>query len=54
MPVSSALVGSVLAVATLCGAVVFGSSLARLTATPAQYWQGFDAWFSVNTTGTDA
>lgn len=54
VPVSSALVGSVLAVATLCGAVVFGSSLARLTTTPAQYGQGFDAWFSVNTTGTDA
>ena len=54
VPVSSALVGSVLAVATLCGAVVFGSSLAHLTATPAQYGQGFDAWFSVNTTGSDA
>ncbi len=54
MPVSSALVGSVLAVATLCGAAVFGSSLARLTARPAQYGQGFDAWFSVYTTGTDA
>jgi ABC-type lipoprotein release transport system permease subunit len=54
VPVSSALVGSVLAVATLCGAVVFGSSLARLTSTPALYGQGFDAWFSVNTTGSDA
>lgn len=53
VPVSSALVGSVLAVATLCGAVVFGSSLNRLTATPALYGQGFDAWFSANSTGTE-
>jgi ABC-type lipoprotein release transport system permease subunit len=54
VPVSSALVGSVLAVAALCGTVVFGSSLSHLTATPAQYGQGFDAWFSANTTGTEA
>ena len=54
VPVSSALVGSVLAVAALCGTVVFGSSLSHLTATPAEYGQGFDAWFSANTTGTEA
>ena len=54
VPVSSALVGSVLAVATLCGTVVFSSSLTHLTATPALYGQGFDAWFSSNTTGTKA
>jgi hypothetical protein len=54
VPVSSALVGSVLAVAVLCGAAVFGSSLAHLTATPAQYGQAFDAWFSANGTGTKA
>jgi hypothetical protein len=54
VPVNSALVGSVLAVAVLCGAAVFGSSLAQLTATPAQYGQGFDAWFSANGTGTEA
>jgi ABC-type lipoprotein release transport system permease subunit len=54
VPVSSALVACVLAVATLCGAVVFGSSLSRLTSTPGLYGQGFDAWFSPNTTGTEA
>jgi putative ABC transport system permease protein len=54
VPVSSALVGSVLAVAALCGAVVFGSSLTRLTVTPALYGQGFDAWFSTNGTGSEA
>ena len=53
VPVSSALLGSVLAVAALCGTVVFGSSLSRLTATPPLYGQGFDAWFSVNTTGPE-
>jgi ABC-type lipoprotein release transport system permease subunit len=52
VPVSSAFVGSVLAVAALCGAVVFGSSLSHLTETPTAYGQGFDAWFSTNTTGT--
>lgn len=54
VPVSSALVGSVLAVAALCGTVVFGSSLSHLTETPQAYGQGFDAWFSPNTTGTQA
>ncbi len=54
VPVGSALVGAVLAVAALCGAAVFGSSLTRLTTTPALYGQGFDAWFSANTTGTQA
>jgi ABC-type lipoprotein release transport system permease subunit len=54
VPVSSALVGSVLAVAVLCGAVVFSSSLTHLTTTPALYGQGFDAWFGSNTTGTQA
>jgi ABC-type lipoprotein release transport system permease subunit len=54
VPVSSAVVGSVLAVAVLCGAVVFSSSLTRLTTTPALYGQGFDAWFSSNSTGTVA
>jgi ABC-type lipoprotein release transport system permease subunit len=54
LPVSSALVGCVLAVATLCGAVVFSSSLANLTATPTLYGQGFDAWYSTNTSGTEA
>ncbi len=54
VPVSSALVGAVLAVAVLCGTVVFGESLTHLTSTPAQYGQAFDAWFSVNGTGSVA
>jgi ABC-type lipoprotein release transport system permease subunit len=54
VPVSSAVVGSVLAVAVLCGAVVFSSSLTHLTTTPVLYGQGFDAWFGANTTGTPA
>jgi ABC-type lipoprotein release transport system permease subunit len=52
VPVSSALIGCVLAVTTLCGAVVFSSSLSHLTATPTLYGQGFDAWFSPNGTGS--
>ncbi len=54
VPVSSALVGAVLAVAVLCGTAVFGASLTHLTSTPAQYGQAFDAWFSVNGTGSVA
>ena len=52
MPVSSALVGSILAVAGLCATAVFGASLTHLTNTPSQYGQEFDAWFVVNGTGT--
>jgi FtsX-like permease family len=52
MPVSSALVGAILAVAALCATAVFGASLSHLTETPSQYGQQFDAWFSVNGTGT--
>ena len=51
VPVSSALVGAVLAVAVLCGTAVFGASLSYLTDTPSQYGQGFDAWFTLNATG---
>jgi hypothetical protein len=51
VPVSSALIGAVLAVAVLCGTAVFGASLAYLTDTPSQYGQGFDAWFTTNVTG---
>jgi ABC-type lipoprotein release transport system permease subunit len=54
VPVSSALVGAVLAVAVLCGTAVFGASMTHLTSTPAQYGQGFDEWFSVNGTGSVA
>ena len=52
MPVSSALVGAILAVAALCATAVFGASLTHLTETPSQYGRQFDAWFSVNGTGT--
>ena len=54
VPVSSALVGAVLAVAVLCGTAVFGESLTHLTSTPAQYGQAFDASFSLNSTGSVA
>ena len=54
VPVSSAVVGAVLAVAVLCGTAVFGASLTHLTSTPAQYGQAFDASFSVNSTGSVA
>ncbi|HXN63449.1 MAG TPA: FtsX-like permease family protein [Acidimicrobiales bacterium] len=54
VPVSSALVGAVLAVAVLCGTAVFGASLTHLTSTPAQYGQAFDASFSANSTGSVA
>ncbi len=54
VPVSSAIVGAVLAVAVLCGTAVFGASLTHLTSTPAQYGQAFDAWFSANNTGSVA
>jgi len=51
VPVGSAILGAVLAVAVLCGTVVFGDSLSHLTDTPSQYGQGFDAWFATNGTG---
>jgi ABC-type lipoprotein release transport system permease subunit len=51
VPVGSAVLGAVLAVAVLCGTAVFGASLSHLTGTPTQYGQGFDAWFSTNGTG---
>jgi ABC-type lipoprotein release transport system permease subunit len=54
VPVSSAIVGAVLAVAVLCATAVFGASLTHLTGTPAQYGQNFDAWLTVNGTGTVA
>ena len=54
VPVSSAILGAVLAVAVLCATAVFGASLTHLTGTPAQYGQDFDAWFAVNGTGTVA
>ena len=46
VPVGTALLGVVLAVAALCATAVFGASLTRLTATPALYGVPFQAEFS--------
>ena len=46
IPVGTALGGTVLAVAALCGTTVFGASLSHLTATPKLYGQAFDVWFN--------
>jgi ABC-type lipoprotein release transport system permease subunit len=54
VPVSSALVGAILAVTVLCATAVFGASLTHLIDTPSQYGQTFDAWFTVNGTGSVA
>jgi ABC-type lipoprotein release transport system permease subunit len=48
VPVGSALLGSILAVAALCATTVFGASLSHLTATPSLYGQPFDAWLGTN------
>jgi hypothetical protein len=44
VPVGTALGGTILAVAALCGTTVFGANLTHLTATP--YGQSFDVWFN--------
>lgn len=46
VPVGTALLGSILAVAALCGTVVFGASLSHLLATPRLYGQSFQVWFN--------
>jgi uncharacterized integral membrane protein len=46
VPVGTALAGTTLAVAALCGTTVFGASLTHLTATPRLYGQAFDVWFN--------
>jgi len=46
VPVGSALLGMVLAVAALCATAVFGASLTRLTSTPALYGVPFQAQFT--------
>ena len=45
VPVGTALLGSVLAVAALCATAVFGASLSHLTATPALYGDRFQLVF---------
>ena len=47
VPVGTALLGTVLAVVALCGTVVFGTSLTRLTTTPALYGDSFQLNFTV-------
>ena len=54
VPVGSALVGSILAVAALCATAGFGASLTHLTNNPSLYGQPFDLSFSVNQTGSTA
>jgi hypothetical protein len=54
VPARTALLGSVLAVAALSAAVVFGASLGHLTSTPALYGQPYDAWFSPSGSGNAA
>jgi hypothetical protein len=46
VPIGSALLGTVMAVIALCGTVVFGSSLAHLTATPRLYGDAFQLNFT--------
>jgi hypothetical protein len=57
IPVRTALTGSVAAVAAVCATVVFGASLARLTATPALYGAPYQMYFNYSgpggTQGTD-
>jgi hypothetical protein len=51
VPVGTALVGSVAAVAAVCATAVFGSSLAHLTTTPALYGAPFQAYFNASGPG---
>ena len=51
VPVGTALVGSVAAVAAVCATAVFGTSLAHLTATPALYGAPFQAYFNASGPG---
>ena len=46
VPVGTALLGSVLALAALCATAIFGASLARLISTPALYGAPFQAQFA--------
>lgn len=54
VPVATALLGSVLGLAALCGTAVFGASLARLIATPALYGAPYSVEFSYQGIGNDA
>ena len=52
VPVGTALLGMVLAVAALCATAVFGASLARLISSPALYGVPFQAEFANEGTGS--
>ena len=52
VPVGTALLGMVLAVAALCATAVFGASLTRLISSPALYGAPFQAEFTNNGTGS--
>ena len=54
VPVGTALLGSVLALAALCATAIFGASLARLIATPALYGAPFQAQFANESLGSGA
>src|SRR4249920_4114791 len=54
VPVGSALLGMVLAVAALCATAVFGASLTRLLSSPALYGVPFQAEFTNEGTGSGA
>lgn len=47
VPIGTAYLGSVLAVAVLCGTAVFGASLSNLTATPSLYGDAYQLSFEV-------
>jgi hypothetical protein len=53
VPVGTALVGSVAAVAAVCATAVFGTSLAHLTTTPALYGAPFQAYFNASGPGAN-
>jgi ABC-type lipoprotein release transport system permease subunit len=53
VPVGTALLGTVLGVAALCGTLIFGSSLTHLTRTPALYGEAYQLNFTVNTLSAD-
>jgi putative ABC transport system permease protein len=54
VPVGTALLGSVLALAALCATAIFGASLARLISTPALYGAPFQAQFANESIGSGA
>jgi hypothetical protein len=54
VPVGTALLGSVLALAALCATAIFGASLARLLSTPALYGAPFQAQFQNESLGSGA